>query len=131
LKYVRFKGFTKITMKNAVLWDVAPCRSCVNRRFGGTWMWYVPPKRRFTQDLQAPHPRRRHSSFLYWFKGPNSRNRLLIGRQVRSERRMERRATLYSAQKYEIHFLRHCFRNCFWCPSVSNKMQLLDSIGSP
>jgi hypothetical protein len=23
-------------MKNAVFWDVAPCRSCVNRRFGGT-----------------------------------------------------------------------------------------------
>jgi hypothetical protein len=23
-------------MKNAVFWDVAPCRSCVNRHFGGT-----------------------------------------------------------------------------------------------
>jgi hypothetical protein len=23
-------------MKNAVFWDVALCRSCVNRRFGGT-----------------------------------------------------------------------------------------------
>jgi hypothetical protein len=23
-------------MKNAVFWDVGPCRSCVNRRFGGT-----------------------------------------------------------------------------------------------
>jgi hypothetical protein len=75
-------------LKNAVLWDVRPCRSCVNRRFGETyrlhlqgrksasedpawaggcrlltlvprsriflpWRWrrYVPPKRRFTQDL--------------------------------------------------------------------------------
>jgi hypothetical protein len=25
-----------ITLKNAVIWDVTPCRSCVNRRFGGT-----------------------------------------------------------------------------------------------
>jgi hypothetical protein len=25
-----------LSMKNAVFWDVAPCRSCVNRRFGGT-----------------------------------------------------------------------------------------------
>jgi hypothetical protein len=25
-----------MTMKNAVFWDVAPCRSCVERRFGGT-----------------------------------------------------------------------------------------------
>jgi hypothetical protein len=24
-------------MKNAVFWDVAPCRFCVNRRFGGTY----------------------------------------------------------------------------------------------
>jgi hypothetical protein len=24
-------------MKNAVFWDVAPCISCVNRRFGGTY----------------------------------------------------------------------------------------------
>jgi hypothetical protein len=24
-------------MKDAVFWDVAPCRSCVNRRFGGTY----------------------------------------------------------------------------------------------
>jgi hypothetical protein len=23
-------------MKDAVFWDVAPCSSCVNRRFGGT-----------------------------------------------------------------------------------------------
>jgi hypothetical protein len=65
-------------MKNAVFWDVVPCRSCVNRRLGGTyrlhlqtishlftlvprlqiflpWRWwrYVPPKRRFTQDLHG------------------------------------------------------------------------------
>jgi hypothetical protein len=27
-------------MKNAVFWDVAPCRSCVNRRFGGKYRLY-------------------------------------------------------------------------------------------
>jgi hypothetical protein len=37
MNYVRFEVFTAVTMKNAVLWDVAPCRSCVNRRFGGTY----------------------------------------------------------------------------------------------
>jgi hypothetical protein len=31
---VRFKGFTAVTMKNAVFWDVTPCE---NRRFGGTY----------------------------------------------------------------------------------------------
>jgi hypothetical protein len=34
LFFVRFEVFTAVTMKNAVFWDVAPCRSCVNRRFG-------------------------------------------------------------------------------------------------
>jgi hypothetical protein len=67
-------------MKNVVFWDVALCRSCVNRRFGETyrlhlqgrrniagyfrlvaqsaatcpplrWRPYVPPKSRLTQDL--------------------------------------------------------------------------------
>jgi hypothetical protein len=58
---VRFEVFTAVTMKNAVLWDVAPCRCCVNRSFGwtylhlqgGRWRWYVPPKRRFTQYLHG------------------------------------------------------------------------------
>jgi hypothetical protein len=63
------------SVKNAVFWDVAPCRSCVNRRFGGTyrlhhqgrkirergtsvsrWLlteWCASPKRRFTQNLHG------------------------------------------------------------------------------
>jgi hypothetical protein len=28
-------------MKNAVFWDVAPCRSCVNRRFGETYRLHI------------------------------------------------------------------------------------------
>jgi hypothetical protein len=34
--YVRFQGVTAVTMKNGVFWDVTPCGSCKNRRFGGT-----------------------------------------------------------------------------------------------
>jgi hypothetical protein len=30
---LRFEVFTAVTVKIAVFWDVAPCRSCVNRRF--------------------------------------------------------------------------------------------------
>jgi hypothetical protein len=33
---VRFVVFTAVTMKNGVFWDVTPCGSCKNRRFGGT-----------------------------------------------------------------------------------------------
>jgi hypothetical protein len=38
---VRFVVFTAVTMKNAVFWDVAPCRSRVNRRFGGTYRLHL------------------------------------------------------------------------------------------
>jgi hypothetical protein len=31
-----FEDFTAVTMKNDVFWDVKPCGSCKNRRFGGT-----------------------------------------------------------------------------------------------
>jgi hypothetical protein len=34
---VRFEVFTVVTMKNGVFWDVTPCGSCKNRRFGGTY----------------------------------------------------------------------------------------------
>jgi hypothetical protein len=36
LQHVRFEVFTAVTMKNGVFWDVMPCDSCKNRRFGGT-----------------------------------------------------------------------------------------------
>jgi hypothetical protein len=34
---VRFEVFKAVTMKNGVFWDVTPCGSCKNRRFGETW----------------------------------------------------------------------------------------------
>jgi uncharacterized protein with PIN domain len=33
---VRFEVFTAVTKKNGVFWDVTPCGSCKNRRFGLT-----------------------------------------------------------------------------------------------
>jgi hypothetical protein len=64
-----------ITMKNAVFWDVAPCRFCVNRCFGGTYRLHLQGRKireretsvsRWLQPNKiytAPHPRRRHSSW--------------------------------------------------------------------
>jgi hypothetical protein len=34
---VGFEVFTAVILKNVVFWDVTPCDSCKNRRFGGTW----------------------------------------------------------------------------------------------
>jgi hypothetical protein len=33
---VRFEVFTAVTMKNAIFWNVTPCGSYKNRRFGRT-----------------------------------------------------------------------------------------------
>jgi hypothetical protein len=78
LQYIRFEVFTAVTMKNAIFCDVAPCRSCVNRRFGGTYHLLHGRKIRepgtsmsrwlFLRNVgsykiyTAPHPRKRHSS---------------------------------------------------------------------
>jgi hypothetical protein len=39
--HVRFEVFTAVTTKNAVFWDVAPCRSCMSGRFGGTYRLHL------------------------------------------------------------------------------------------
>jgi hypothetical protein len=41
--FIKYHGFTLISwhLKNAVFWDVAPCRSYVNRRFGGTYRLHL------------------------------------------------------------------------------------------
>jgi hypothetical protein len=43
--YVGFEVVTAVTMKNAVFWDVATSRSCVNRRFGGTYRLHLQGKK--------------------------------------------------------------------------------------
>jgi hypothetical protein len=43
--FVRFEAFTAVTMKNVVFWDVAPCISCVNRRFGGTYRLHLQDRK--------------------------------------------------------------------------------------
>jgi hypothetical protein len=57
-------------MKNAVFWNVAPCRSCMNRRFGGTYRLNLQGKKireRGTSVNRWLHPRRRHSSLWVYF----------------------------------------------------------------
>jgi hypothetical protein len=45
--YVRFEVFTAVTRKNAVFWNVAPCRYCINRRFGGTYGLHLQGRRKY------------------------------------------------------------------------------------
>jgi hypothetical protein len=39
--HVRSEVYTAVTIKNAVFWDVAPCKSSVNRCFGGTYRLHL------------------------------------------------------------------------------------------
>jgi hypothetical protein len=39
--YLGFEVFTVVTMKNAIFWDVAPCRFCVNQHFGGMYRLHL------------------------------------------------------------------------------------------
>jgi hypothetical protein len=51
--YVRFEVFTAVTMKNGVFWDVTPCSSCKNRRFGGPYrLFHQGHKNRWTRNLR-------------------------------------------------------------------------------
>jgi hypothetical protein len=56
--YVIFEVFTAVTMNNAVFWDVAPCRYCVNRRFGG----------KYRLNLQGRNTRERGTSVSRWLQ---------------------------------------------------------------
>jgi hypothetical protein len=47
-------------MKNSVFWDVAPPRSCVNRRFGGMYQLH----------LQGRQIRERETSVSMWLQHP-------------------------------------------------------------
>jgi hypothetical protein len=42
---VRFEVFTAVTTKKAVFWDVTPCSSGVNRRFGGRYRLHLQGRR--------------------------------------------------------------------------------------
>jgi hypothetical protein len=48
-------------MKNAVFWDMPPCRYCVNRRFGGTYLLHLqgirnPRTRNQSEQVAADLP---------------------------------------------------------------------------
>jgi hypothetical protein len=47
-----------VTMKNAVFWDVAPCTSCISRRFEGTYRLH----------LQSRKIRQRGTSVSRWLQ---------------------------------------------------------------
>jgi hypothetical protein len=60
MQYVNVFAINPCTMKNAVFWDVVPCRPCVNRRFGGTCRlhlqgWKIPWARNQLEQVAADY----------------------------------------------------------------------------
>jgi hypothetical protein len=41
MSHVIFEVFTAVTMKTGTFWDITPCGSCRNRRFGGTGAYFI------------------------------------------------------------------------------------------
>jgi hypothetical protein len=46
----RFEGFTAVTMKNGVFWDVTPCGSCKNRHSSETSVLTRGARRNIPED---------------------------------------------------------------------------------
>jgi hypothetical protein len=59
---VRFEAFTAVTMNNVVFWEVALCRFCVDRRFGGTYRLH----------LQGSKIRERNTSVGRWVQSTST-----------------------------------------------------------
>jgi hypothetical protein len=47
-------------MKKAVFWDVAPCKSGVNRRFGGTYRLHLQGRGGKNKKIRTRSVRQRH-----------------------------------------------------------------------
>jgi hypothetical protein len=50
----KIEVFTAVTRKNYVFWDLAPCRYCVNRRFGGPSVYTISTGRHIPEDGILP-----------------------------------------------------------------------------
>jgi hypothetical protein len=57
-----------MNIKNAVFWDVAPCRFCVNRRFGRKYGLHLQGRKireRGTSVSRGLQPQYEHSLLIY------------------------------------------------------------------
>jgi hypothetical protein len=52
-------------MKNAVFWDVAPCRAYVNRRFGGIYRLHLQGRKIRERGTNVSRWLRLHTIFTY------------------------------------------------------------------
>jgi hypothetical protein len=51
--YTGFEVFMAVTMKNVVLWDVAPLELIINQRFGGTCRFHLQGGRNNVSEENA------------------------------------------------------------------------------
>jgi hypothetical protein len=56
-----------VTIKNAVFWDVGPCRSCVNRCFGGTYRLHIQGRRMRERGTTVSRWLQEEDVYIYLF----------------------------------------------------------------
>jgi hypothetical protein len=54
-------------MKNAVFWDVTQCRSCVKRRFGGTYRLHLQGRKISERGTSVSHGATSQKTALFKF----------------------------------------------------------------
>jgi hypothetical protein len=118
--------------KNVIFWDVAPCSSCVNQRFGGTyrlhrqgrkigargtsvsrWLQIVGSHKNYT----ASHPRRRHSSQSPLWK-PQILQKLLCESKTKPQSPIVK---FVVQMLYRDIPARLMYRLCNWCDNSLGK----------
>jgi hypothetical protein len=128
---VRFEVFTVVTMKNGVFWDVMPCGSCKNRRFGGTQLLHHQgDKNWWTRNLSVTSNwRTQHASVASYSYVPSSPIFVTLKMEElsSSETSVLTRVTGITSQKTPFFTFRmtlesspgyRVLRTSIWCRSV-------------
>jgi hypothetical protein len=66
MDFVRFEVFTAVTMKNAVFWDVAPYRYCINRRLGRKYRLHLQGRRKKKNKNPRARNQRERVAVVAW-----------------------------------------------------------------
>jgi hypothetical protein len=121
-------------MKNDVFWDMAPCTSCVNRRFGGTYRLHLQgrkiPERgsRVSRWLQTAHAGSSLTDFsTLKLKASRSSETSVHTRSTR--RQIPENGILHSHRRENLKsYIRKATLNNICCWSIQDMMHYMENV---